>query len=76
MLNCDIKTNYTNKTDNYIKYKCGTGGIIGVIDTAKDGSESTRNTNNKYKFSGYNVAFVSLRRQNGQRVRNAGIVLF
>ena len=55
VLNCDIKTNYTNKVDNYIKYKCGTGGLIGVIDTAKEGNENSRTSNNKYKFSGYNI---------------------
>ena len=52
---CDIETNYTNKTDDYLKYKCGTGGLIGVIDTATNGVESSRNSNNKYKFSGYNI---------------------
>lgn len=60
VLNCDVKTNYTNKTDNYLKYKCGTGGIIGVIDNInKDNTgaadESQRTETNKYKFSGYNI---------------------
>ena len=66
VLNCDIKTNYTNRTNNYLKYKCGTGGIIGVIDSMNnsDGKgdpkesgrvESYSSTNNKYKFSGYNI---------------------
>ncbi|MBP5466912.1 MAG: hypothetical protein J6Y43_05065, partial [Clostridia bacterium] len=54
VLNCDITTDYTNKTDDYLKFKCGTGGLIGVIDTATDGTDS-RNTSNKYKFSGYNI---------------------
>ena len=60
VLNCDIKTNYTNKVDNYLKYKCGTGGIIGVIDTIKtqdnkNPDESQRTEDNRYKFSGYNI---------------------
>ena len=66
--NCDIKTNYTNKTDNYINYKCGTGGIIGVIDVATDGVENTsRSSTNKYKFSGYNICIkdCTLSHKNG-----------
>ncbi len=60
VLNCDIKANYTNDTATYLKYKCGTGGIIGVIDTINvtEGAqpdESKRTVNNKYKFSGYNI---------------------
>ena len=56
VLNCEIKTNYADDTETYpLKYKCGTGGLIGVIDTATDGVEGTRSTSNKYKFSGYNI---------------------
>lgn len=60
VLNCDIITNYTNKVDNYLKYKCGTGGLIGVIDTINLSDsglpdESNRTESNKYKFSGYNI---------------------
>ena len=66
--NCEIKTNYTNKTDNYINYKCGTGGIIGVIDVATEGVEDTsRSSTNKYKFSGYNICIkdCTLSHKNG-----------
>ena len=71
VLHCTVKTNYTNNLLDYLKYKNGTGGIIGVIDVIyvktenKDGhgpaDESIRTSNgreatsNKYKFSGYNI---------------------
>ena len=55
VLNCAIETNYANTTATPTVYKCGTGGLIGVIDTATDGNESSRNNSNKYKFSGYNI---------------------
>ena len=55
VLNCDIKTNYTNSTSSPTCYKMGTGGLIGVIDTAYEGNENDRRESNKYKFSGYNV---------------------
>ena len=56
VLNCTIKTNYTNSNDAPLCYKTGTGGLIGVIDTDKDGG-GTRTENNKYKFSGYNIYY-------------------
>ena len=57
VLNCEIKTNYTNSAEGLLGYRCGTGGLIGVIDSDTDGkgTENYRNTNNKYKFSGYNI---------------------
>ena len=60
--NCVIKTNYKDQTDNYLKCKCGTGGVIGVIHWISDSSNDkllenndTSSTNKKYKFSGYNI---------------------
>ena len=70
VLNCLVKTNYNNEhASAYIKYKCGTGGVIGAIDSLKStdsngytstSQESARDgdswtTSNKYKFSGYNI---------------------
>lgn len=52
---CDIVTNYKD-TDVYpVRHRCGTGGLIGVIDTCAEGVDGNRSVNNKYKFSGYNV---------------------
>ena len=63
VLNCNVTTNYTDPSTDKLKYKVGTGGIIGVIDTinSSDGIGNpedkgrSSNTNNKYKFSGYNI---------------------
>lgn len=61
VLNCAIITNYTSSDTDPLPCKCGTGGLIGVIDTiiVSDGdrnpSENNRTEGNKYKFSGYNI---------------------
>ena len=75
VLSCEIITNYSNNNinTNNRNYKCGTGGIIGVIDTivvsgklpgangntdgagVPDELSGSRNSDYKYKFSGYNI---------------------